>query len=499
MAFRTTEQARNDLASLREERSRLSTEISRLAAVPGDLEAPERAMWLKATERVAEVNTAIEEAEGFLSERASRIDQLRAGSVSLDTGDGARGHQDHRDQMRSGVSHLRRVDPAEALGQARSVGLDSAEGARYALDAARASIDAWPERADFPSEWRESAARAAVDPRVAEHITLLSDERYIQGFGQYCRGGWGQVSSDIVGYCRGLNTDSERAMAEASPGGGGYMVPPYLDPALILTNVGISSPFRELSTIKTITTQVYKGISSAGVTAEWAAEAAEMADASPTVAQPTITPYRGDAYVQASFEMLEDTSLATDLAGLFADARDRLEGAAFAVGTGSTQPFGVVTSVAAVTTSRVAAQTAGAFGVVDVFALDNALPQRWRANASFVANRAILNLARQFAMGTGTATGAFWVDLGPNVGSTMLGYRVRESSAMAASVSTSSNTLLIGDFSQYYVVDRIGLSVVYLPLVLGANRRPTGEVGWACFWRTGGAPVNNDAFRVLIG
>jgi len=57
--------------------------------------------------------------------------------------------------------------------------------------------------------------------------------------------------------------------------------------------------------------------------------------------------------------------------------------------------------------------------------------------------------------------------------------------------------LWIGDLSRYYIIDRIGMSVAYEPLVKGANRRPTGEVGWFAFWRVGADLVDTNAGRVL--
>jgi HK97 family phage major capsid protein len=279
------------------------------------------------------------------------------------------------------------------------------------------------------------------------------------------------------------------------------MVPPMLDPSIILTNAGISNPFRSTSTIKTITTQTWKGVTSAGVTAEWTAEAAEAADASPTVAQPAITPVRADAYVQASFEMVEDTTIAGELAMLFADARDRLEGTAFAVGTGSTQPFGIVTELQLVTASRVSVQTNGSYGAIDVYAVDNALPQRWRANGTWLANKSVYNLTRQFASGSGPQH-AFWTDFGGGRPPTLIGYDANESSAMfnaplSSATASNDDILVLGDFRQYYIVDRVGMQVAYNPLVLGSNRRPSGEVGWFAFWRVGARTVNADAFRLL--
>jgi HK97 family phage major capsid protein len=72
-----------------------------------------------------------------------------------------------------------------------------------------------------------------------------------------------------------------------------------------------------------------------------------------------------------------------------------------------------------------------------------------------------------------------------------------QSSLSTATASSSDDVVVLGDFKNYYVVDRIGMSVAYNPLVIGANRRPTGEVGWFAMWRVGGDCVNADAFRML--
>jgi predicted phage gp36 major capsid-like protein len=56
--------------------------------------------------------------------------------------------------------------------------------------------------------------------------------------------------------------------------------------------------------------------------------------------------------------------------------------------------------------------------------------------------------------------------------------------------------LLSGDFSQYAIVDRLGATVEHLPLLVGANRRPTGERGWFLYWRTGADVLIPDAFRI---
>ena len=502
MEYESTDAIRSRLRELRDG-------ITKLATKEGDLDDQERADWAAWNEEIEVKVAVLSERE----ERARRLDSLRAlnldtpapeavgdgsgagseGRVLSATGDGARGAGVNAD-----FHNMRTPDRNEMYDRSKLDTDNDRDGSAF-RDRAMRVIDAWP--TTITDGYRDSAralvASAELDQRdrvIADHIMKLSDPEYVRAFYKY------------LGNPLSLATDQEmqRAMSEGAGGGtaGGYMVPPFLDPAIILTNAGISNPFRGIATVKTITTQTWKGVTSAGVTAEWTAEAAEMTDASPTLGQPTITPVRADAYIQASFEMIEDTNIAGDLAMLFADARDRLEGTAFAVGTGSTQPWGVVTRIQATTASRVAANTNAAFNAIDVFNVDNNMSQRWRPGASWLANKSIYNMARQFATGTGALTGAFWVDFGGGRPSSLIGYPVHESSAMQGSLSTATAStdyvLVLGDFSQYYIVDRIGMSIVYNPLVLGANRRPTGEVGWAAFWRVGGDTVNADAFRSLV-
>jgi len=104
---------------------------------------------------------------------------------------------------------------------------------------------------------------------------------------------------------------------------------------------------------------------------------------------------------------------------------------------------------------------------------------------------------RQFAIGSGQQSGAFWACLGMGQPPELLGTAIRQSSAMATTVADDALILLAGDFKQYLIVDRIGMIVQYEPLVKGANGRPTGEVGWFAHWRSGRKALVPDAFRLL--
>ena len=320
-------------------------------------------------------------------------------------------------------------------------------------------------------------------PLIARHMVLTGSPEYHEQFREYVAS-----RGTYVG-------EAMRAAMSLTDAQGGYLVPFTLDPTVILTNAGSANPFRQISTIKTIATDDWNGVTSAGVTAEWTAEGTEAADASPTFAQPKITPKKADAWVFGSYEVLADSGFASELGRLLADAKDRLEAAAFAVAnTGATIPRGVVAAVAAVTASIVAAGVTGVFSVGDIYNTSDALRPRDAAQASWVANKKIFSKARQFDTSGGSS---FWANLGMGVPNQLLGQPTYEASAMSAAITTGANVLLTGNFSEFYIIDRIGMAVMYDPIVKGTNGRPTGQGGWFSFWRVGSDVVDPSAFRLL--
>ena len=178
-----------------------------------------------------------------------------------------------------------------------------------------------------------------------------------------------------------------------------------------------------------------------------------------------------------------------------ADAKDRLESAAFAVAnTGATIPRGVVAAVAAVTASIVTAAATGTFAVGDIYNTSDALRPRDAAQASWIANKKVFSKARQFDTSGGSS---FWANLGMGVPNQLLGQPIYEASAMTSTLTNGSNVLLAGNFAEYYIVDRVGMAVMYDPIVKGTNGRPSGQGGWFAFWRVGADVVDASAFRLL--
>lgn len=320
-------------------------------------------------------------------------------------------------------------------------------------------------------------------PLIARHMLLTGSEAYHEEFRQYVAS-----RGTYVG-------EAMRTAMSLTDAQGGYLVPFTLDPTIVLTNAGAANPFRQISTIKTIATDDWNGVTSAGVTAEWTAEGTEAADASPGFVQPKITPKKADAWVFGSYEVLADSGFASELGRLLADAKDRLEASAFAVAnTGATIPRGAVAAVAAVTASIVTAAATNAFAVGDVYNTSDALRPRDAAQASWIANKKIFSLTRRFDTAGGSA---FWANLGMGIPNQLLGQPTYEASAMGAVITTGANVLLAGNFREYYIVDRVGMAVMYDPIVKGTNGRPTGQGGWFAFWRVGADVVDASAFRLL--
>jgi HK97 family phage major capsid protein len=414
-----------------------------------------------------------------LADRQERLDAVRATATSGANSERGSFQAPNVIIQRDAFSNLDHVrDGLVPPDQLRSRALEAIEKAPSWMS------DAGRERATQLVENPDGTDRQA--PLIARHMLMTGSPQYYQEFVEYARS-----QGVLVG-------PQMRAAMSTTGANGGFLVPFTLDPTIILTNAGVADPIRSIATIKTIATTTWEGVTSAGVTAEWTGESssAEWADATPTFGQPSITPKKADAWVQGSYEILADSGFASELGRLLADAKARLEAAAFATGnTGATQPRGIVAAVNAVTASIVTSLTVSAFAKGDVYNVSGALRPRDSAAASWIANKNVYNLIRQFDTAGGSS---FWANLGMKTPSELLDAPVYECSSMTSAITTGAAILLAGNFAEYYVVDRVGMSVLYEPMVRGVSSgRPTGQAGWAAFWRVGADCVDPAAFKVL--
>jgi HK97 family phage major capsid protein len=345
-------------------------------------------------------------------------------------------------------------------------------------------------RAANEAHFESLLKRHSKDHAWAESLLVRSTETYQEAFQKIVTG-------------QGLMLDPEEraAMAVGTSTAGGYLVPTHLDPSLMLTNAGSANDMRRLARKVTLTEgSVWKGVTTAGVTASWDGELVEVSDDSPAIDDETITVYKGVAFVQASIEAFEDIAgLAGDIMMLFADAKDRLEGTAYMTGGGTNNALGLFTAINASASLQVVSTTAATIGEVDIHALYRALPQRWRSRGSFVANP-LYTLAIK-RLGTAVSS-SYSGDLREEPSGRILGRPSIESDDAPTTQTTNikDQEVVFADLSQYVIVDKPGgLSVEFIPHMFNTTSNlPDGRRGWYAYWRTGGGFPNLNAGRILV-
>lgn len=386
----------------------------------------------------------------------------------------------------------REVDPYDEATQ-RDIGT---------VEAAKRAIDGMSKRGvSGDGQTRAESLLAQHGSRnmrgIDQHILVYGSDAYARAFGKAVTGREAFLSAEERDAL--ARADSfERAMS-LTGSAGGYMIPTILDPSVILAVDGATNPFRQISTVKSIMTNVWTGVSSAGITMSWDTEGSEVSDDTPTFTQPTITAYKLAGFVPFSIEAEDDIQgLNSELAREFAVARDTAEADVFATGTGSNQPTGIVTALVGSSWTNFA--TNNALTVSDLEKVRRHTGPRYRGSrASWVMNLAWNDAIRN--LGTSGSLYSETVDLAEGQVSQVLGRPVYESSAMtdAVNTTTTNNAMVYGAFENYYIVDRVGTRLEYIPhLFHTGNNRPSGQRGWYTWHRVGADSVNDAAFTLGV-
>lgn len=455
-----------EMARIKAELQRMEDDDSVTEETDGDLRDTLVSRWKKLDEECKPIIARMQEIQ--------QITRTAASDANLEPPDAGGSRWNGAPDL---VTRTQR-DPYENLDAVRSRIITRAELRGRALDA----IEAEARRGTLTHDFAEACTLKAQDnPGIARHMLLTGSEEYQEAFRAYLE--------DPEGEAR-------RAALSLTNANGGYLLPFVLDPTIVLTNTGSANPWRRISSVKQTTSNTWNGVTSAGVNAAWLTEGSTVTDGSPTVGNVVVTPQKAAAWVFGSYEVLEDTDFGQQLPRLLADAKDRLEEAAFATGAGSGGvPQGVLTGATTVVTTA----TTLVVAIGDVYATQQALPPRFRnaPGCSWVSNVAIINKFRQLD----TAGGAsFWTNLGKGQPETLLGAPIYESTTMANALTSGNLLAVFGDFGQFYIVDRVGVSLIYEPLVKGSGSNlPSGQAGWFMFWRTGSQVAVPGGFRVMKG
>ena len=389
-----------------------------------------------------------------------------------------------------GPEYMKRVDPFEIL-RGSTLGMDRGEISRALIASNMKAIESRDLDGSGNEKYFESVIkRHSSDTMWAANMLARSRPEYETA--------WAKM---VTGHAELLTEIERTAMSSGSNTNGGYLLPTHLDPTVILTNSGSSNVIRGLSRVVTLTEgTTWNGVTSAGVTASWDGELAEVSDDTPTFARVSVATNVAQAFVQGSIASFEDiANITSDVRMMFADARDRLEGVAHATGSGSSnQPKGIVTALDASTSVEITSTTAATIGEVDLHAVYRAVPVRWRSRSTWLMNP-LYSLAVK-RLGTAVAS-TFSGDLTMPVSDRILGRPSVESDDMPTTQTTTAldNEIVFGDFSQYLIVDKPGsMSVEFIPHLFNTSGNlPDGRRGLYAYWRTGADATNILAFRLL--
>lgn len=353
------------------------------------------------------------------------------------------------------------------------------------------------EKAHLPTALNQEDAREHLVQIINKHATedygwasrrIIGTDtaQYKEAWAHYVSGGYGTVPTKL-----------QAALLTYTDASGGYAIPFTIDPTFILTTDGAVNPIRSMARVETITTKSWSPITTGGVTAAYALETAAASDAAPSdVASPSITPIRAHVLVGFSAEYSEDygpAAIQAEVGALIRDAKDVLEADKFIMGSGTNEPTGIVAGIiAAAGTNIVTSATVNTFALVDVDALEGVLGDRFITDAQFLAARKIYQLIRGFSTAGQPANSIYDAMSG-----TLRGYPAKVSQAMDKVTTTGAEPLLFGSFRQFVVVDRLGLSTEFVPMLFDTNGAPLGRRGIYARWRNDTGIVVQNAFRLL--
>ncbi|HEY3653249.1 MAG TPA: phage major capsid protein [Streptosporangiaceae bacterium] len=297
-----------------------------------------------------------------------------------------------------------------------------------------------------------------------------------------------------------------RALGDWTTTAGGFGIPVFIDPSIILTAQESGNPFLSIAKQVTVNTNQWKGVSSAGVTWAFQTEAAAATDNSPTLAQPTVLVHMARGFIPYSIEVgMDYPGFASEMGTLLAQGYDELLVNKFTIGSGTGEPKGILTAISATSGDRVKVTTGGSIGAPDPYAVWKSLPQKYRRNASWLMSVGVNNAIRQ--IGAANVFHGYTVNLPEGWADQLFNRPVYESAYMPDTTTwttTAEGQAIVGDFSNFVIARNGGMSVELVPqlfqqVTAGTGPAvPTGQRGWFAYARIGSDSSNTAGFRLLV-
>ncbi len=438
-----------------------------------------------------------------LAERAKRLEAIRAKAMDVrntENGDGAT-----RWTGGTGPAVKKDVDPfegnilrlpvEEVVERSRRV-IDN-EKRVFVSDASRARLEEWVQRSEIDED---------ADPNfgfdgsyIARRMLLTERPIYRSAFRKYVAGHEAlgmsaEEQSAISEFQRFERAELRRAASENTTTAGGFGIPVLIDPSIIITSGAADVPLLRVCRVENVTNNLWQGVSSAGMSWSYSTEGTEVSDNTPTLAQPSVRVHMPKGFLPYSIEVSQDyPGFAAEFGRLIDSGYNDLLATKTMTGTGTNEPFGAFVALSNAT-SVVTPTTDGSFGGPDIFKAWNALPERFRTNATWVMSVNVQSAIRQFAASQSSTSAYFSIDLTGGM------FRINDRPVIITDYAPTGvggsvpgttglqNILAVADWQQCYLwVNRAGMSVEQIPMLWGSsNRFPTGQRGLFAWSRNGG-------------
>lgn len=278
-------------------------------------------------------------------------------------------------------------------------------------------------------------------------------------------------------------------MQESVDADGGFLVPEEFENQIV-TALEENNVIRSIA--KTITTSAERKIPIAAThsVAQWTPENGAYTESNPTFGQKTIDAYKLTDLVKVSTELLQDSmfNLESYISSEFARAFGVAEEQAFCTGTGAGQPTGIFTEnggevgLTLTSTTNITCD--------NIIELVHSLKSPYRRNAVFLMNDSTISMLRKLK----DTNGAYLWQPSLQVGQPdrLLGYPLYTSPYVPI-VKAATLPIAFGDFSNYWIADRMGRSVQRLNELYAGN----GQVGVLATERVDAKVILSEGIKLL--
>lgn len=352
-----------------------------------------------------------------------------------------------------------------------------------------------------------SGATDAVSARYYNQMRAIFQPEYRNAFVKYIKARGDRTA---------LTASEMNALAEGTDAAGGYLVPPDVQ-SEILARRAETSVMRNISRVVSTSRDQVKfpavaphassgSIYSSGFVGGLVGETpASNSDTGPTFEELTIGIKKFEAYTKVSNDLIADA--VADVLGFLAIDGGRnlalVEDNYFINGTGTgLEPLGLLNAgittadVEGSTSNTVSNSTSNAGSAPKIISLAYLLPDQYTDNARWLFRRAIQGDIH----GLVDADGRPWWQLAAGAGgaagapSTLVDFPYSVSSFMPNDGSDTNKVMVLGDFSNFIIAERMALSV----RVDDINHIGTDETAIYLRSRAGSGVWNTDAFRIGI-